>query len=75
MAASFTEIEQQVRALAMSERAALAETLLESLQAPIFEIETAWAQEVEARVAAFDRGETRADAADDVFAEARRLIR
>jgi len=42
---------------------------------PIFEIETAWAQEVEARVAAFDRGETRADAAEDVFAEARRLIR
>lgn len=75
MAASFKEIEQQARALAAEERAKLVETLLESLQAPISEIETAWAQEIEERVAAFDRGETQAYAAEDVFAEARRLIR
>lgn len=35
-------------------------------------IETAWAQEIEERVAAFDRGETKTYAAEDVFAEARR---
>lgn len=75
MAASFKEIEQQARALAAEERAKLAETLLESLQAPLSEIETAWAQEIEERVAAFDRGETPAYAAEDVFAEARRLTR
>ena len=75
MTASFKEIEQQARALAVEERAKLAETLLESLQVPLSEIETAWAQEIEERVAAFDRGETQAYAAEDVFAEARHLTR
>ena len=75
MAASFKEIEQQAQALAAEDRAKLAESLLESLQAPLSEIETAWAQEIEERVAAFDRGETQAYAAEDVFAEAQRLTR
>jgi putative addiction module component (TIGR02574 family) len=75
MATSLKKIQQQVRALAAEDRAKLAETLLESLQAPLSEIETAWAQEIEERVAAFDRGETKAYAAEDVFAEARRLTR
>jgi putative addiction module component (TIGR02574 family) len=75
MTASFKEIEQQARALPPEERAKLAETLLESLQALLSEIETAWAKEIEERVAAFDRGETHAYAAEDVFAEARRLTR
>lgn len=75
MATSFKEIEQQARALAAEDRAKLAETLLESLQAPLSEIEAAWAQEIEERVAAFDRGETQAYPAEDVFAEARRLTR
>jgi putative addiction module component (TIGR02574 family) len=75
MAASLKEIEQQAQALAAEERAKLAETLLESLRAPLSEIETTWAHEIEERVAAFDRGETQAYAAEDVFAEARRLTR
>jgi putative addiction module component (TIGR02574 family) len=75
MATSFKDIEQQAQALAAEDRAKLAETLLESLQTPLSEIETAWAQEIEERVAAFDRGETQAYAAEDVFAEARRLTR
>ena len=75
MAASFKEVEQQAQALAAEDRAKLAETLLESLRVPLSEIETAWAQEIEERVAAFDRGETQAYAAEDVFAEARRLTR
>jgi putative addiction module component (TIGR02574 family) len=73
MATSYKEIEQQAQALAAEDRAKLAEALLESLQTPISEIETAWAQEIEERVAAFDRGETQAYAAEDVFGEARRL--
>ena len=44
MATSFKEIEQQAQALAAEDRAKLAETLLESLQAPLSEIEMAWAQ-------------------------------
>ena len=75
MAPSFRDIEQQVRALTAEERAKLAETLLESLQTPLSEIETAWAQEIEERIAALDRGETQTYAAEDVFTEARRLIR
>lgn len=75
MATSFKEIEQQAQALTAEDRAKLAESLLESLQAPLSDIETAWAQEIEERVAAFDRGETQAYAAEDVFAEARRLTR
>ncbi|PKY10138.1 addiction module antitoxin RelB [Acidithiobacillus marinus] len=75
MATSFKEIEQQAQVLAAEDRAKLAEKLLESLQMPLSEIEAAWAQEIEERVAAFDRGETQAYAAEDVFAEARRLTR
>lgn len=75
MTTSFKEVERQAQALAVEDRAKLAETLLESLQTPLSEIETAWEQEIEARVAAFDRGETQAYAAEDVFAEARRLTR
>lgn len=50
--------------------------MLESLHTPIAaDIESAWAREIEDRVAAFDRGETPAYAAEDVFAEARGLSR
>ena len=75
MAGSLKEIEQNARALAAEERAQLAETLLESLHSPISDIEAAWAREIEDRVAAFDRGDMPAYAAEDVFAEARRLSR
>ena len=75
MAPSFNEIEQQAQALAAEDRAKLAETLLESLQTPLSEIEAAWAQAIEQRIAEFDRGEAQAYAAEDVFAEARRLTR
>ena len=75
MAASLKEIEQQARSLVAEERAQLAETLLESLHSPISDIEAEWAQEIENRVAAFDRGDMPAYAAEDVFAEARRLSR
>ena len=49
MATSFKKIEQQAQALAAEDRAKLAETLLESLQTPLSEIETAWAHEIEER--------------------------
>jgi putative addiction module component (TIGR02574 family) len=75
MSASLKEIERQAKELQAEERAKLAETLIESLHAPVADIEAAWAKEIEERVAAFDRGEVQAYPAEDVFAEARRLNR
>jgi putative addiction module component (TIGR02574 family) len=75
MAVSLKELEEQARHLRADERAKLAESLLESLHTPIAEVESAWAREIEERVAAFDRGEMQTYAADDVIAEARRLSR
>jgi putative addiction module component (TIGR02574 family) len=75
MSASLKQIEEQARALTAEERAQLAESMLESLHSPLADIEAAWAQEIEQRVAAFDRGEIPAYPAEDVFAEARRMSR
>jgi len=75
MSASLKDIERHARELAAEERAKLAETLIESLHSPLADIEAAWAKEIEDRVTAFDRGEMQAYAAEDVFAEARRLTR
>ena len=76
MPSSLKDVEQLARALATEERAQLAESLLASLQVPpLSDIETLWDREIEARVAAYDRGETQTYAAEDVFAEARRLSR
>lgn len=70
------ELEIQAKSLSPEDRASLAETLLESLQeTPVSEIEEAWNQEIESRVAAYDRGELKTISAEDVFAEARRLAR
>lgn len=76
MPTSLSEIEHQARMLPPAERARLAEILLKSLQEPpLSEIEAAWRQEIEQRVAAYERGETNTYPAEDVFAEARRIIR
>jgi putative addiction module component (TIGR02574 family) len=75
MSASLKQIEEQARALNAEERAKLAESMLESLHSPLADIEAAWAEEIEQRVAAFDRGEIPAYAAEDVFAEARYISR
>jgi putative addiction module component (TIGR02574 family) len=68
------ELADRGRALAPEERSRLVELLLESLQEPpLSEIEAAWEQEIERRVAAYERGDVEAFAAEDVFAEARRI--
>lgn len=73
MSFSLKEIEEQVRRLPAEDRARLIEILLESLHSSDSDIESEWMREVEERVAAFDRGQVSAYAAEDVFAEARRL--
>ena len=75
MSALLAELEQQARTLSPEERAHLAEVLLESLHdTSLSEVESEWQREIERRVAAYDRGEVQTYSAEDVFAEARRLI-
>jgi len=73
MNTSLKQVEEQALSLNPEERAKLAEVMLESLNLPLAEIEEAWAQEIEQRVAAYERGEIPAYAAEDVFAEAKRI--
>jgi putative addiction module component (TIGR02574 family) len=67
MPTQLEDLERQALALSPEDRARLAQVLLESLRDPLSEIESAWEQEVEARMAAFDRGEMSAYAAEDLF--------
>ena len=71
MNTSLKQIEEQALNLSPEERAKLAEFMLESLNAPLADIEAAWSQEVERRVAAYDRGDLPLYAAENVFAEAK----
>ena len=76
MTSSLEELEALARALPAEDRAKLVQSLLQSLQAPpLADVEAAWAREIEARVAAFERGETIVHDAEDVFAEVRYLLR
>lgn len=70
---SLEQIEEQALSLSAEERARLAEVMLESLAVPLAEMEEAWEQEIEQRVAAYDRGDIPSYSAEDVFAEAKRL--
>jgi len=75
MSITLFEIEQQASLLPPDERAKLAEFLLESLQGKILtEIEQEWEQEIARRVSAFDAGGVFTIPAQDVFAEAKRLV-
>ena len=68
------ELAERSRSLAIEDRSRLVELLLETLhETPLSEIEAAWDIEIEKRVAAYDRGEVQTFAAEDVFAEARRI--
>lgn len=75
MSDALKELESKAKSLTADERAQLAEFLLESIQEPpVAEIEAAWDREIEERAAAYDRGELQTISAEDVFAEARRLL-
>lgn len=68
------DLAEQARNLPAAERSRLVDLLLESLHdSPLAEVEAAWAKEIERRVAAYERGEVQTYAAEDVFAEARRI--
>ena len=75
MATHFAELERQAHELSDDERARLALSLIESLEpAEEGDVEAAWRAEIEARLAAYDRGEVKAIPGEDVFAEVRRLL-
>ena len=68
------EITSRATALSPEERAQLAEVMLESLQeGTSAEVDAAWDQELQSRIAAYERGESKLVSAKDVFDEARRL--
>jgi putative addiction module component (TIGR02574 family) len=68
------ELADRGRSLAPEDRSRLVELLLESLQdPPLSDIASAWDAEIVKRVAAYRRGEVETIAAEDVFAEARRI--
>lgn len=69
MSALLKSIEEQARALSAEDRARLAESMLESLHTSIAEIEALWAEEIEERASAFDRGEIPSFSAEEVFTE------
>lgn len=73
MAISFEQIEQQARQLKADDRARFAESMLESVQAPVEEVEAEWKKEVEARLEAYEYGKMQSVSAEDVFAEAKKL--
>ncbi|MFG6428435.1 addiction module protein [Roseateles sp. LYH14W] len=68
------ELAEQGRNLSPEDRVRLLDLLLESLQPLSAQLsDEAWAQEIERRVAAHERGEGNLHELDDVMAEARRL--
>ncbi len=68
------ELAERGRSLALKDRSRLVELLLETLhEPPLAEVEAAWNKEIERRIAAHERGEVETFAAEDVFAEARRI--
>ena len=68
-----TELAERGKALAPEERSRLVDMLLVSLhEPPVAEVEASWDQEVERRLAAYDRGELQALDGEEVLAKARR---
>jgi putative addiction module component (TIGR02574 family) len=75
MNAIVTTLAKQASALSAEERVALAEVLLESVQVePSAEIEQAWREEIERRVAEVNAGSAQLVNSADVYAKARQLL-
>jgi putative addiction module component (TIGR02574 family) len=69
------ELAERGKELAPEDRSRLVDMLLVSLhEAPVVEVEAAWDEEVERRLAAYDRGEVQSIDGEEVLAKARRLV-
>jgi len=74
MADPLADLMERARSLEPEDRIRLVELLLDSLHdEPIADVEAAWEEEIRRRVEAFECGEVKTYAAEDVFAEARRI--
>ncbi len=70
------ELSVRAKTLSAEDRARLVEELLDSLQGESdVEAESAWDREIERRVSEIESGTAKLVSADEVHAEARRLIR
>lgn len=70
------ELSARAKTLSVEDRARLAEELLDSLhEGADADAEAAWDREIERRVAEIETGAVKLVSAEDVHAEARRLIR
>ena len=70
------ELSARAKTLSAEDRARLVEELLDSLQGESdSEAESAWDHEIERRVAEIESGTAKLVSAEEVHAEARRLIR
>ncbi len=74
MTDTVAELADRGRLLAPEDRSRLVELLLDSLhEPPLSDIEAAWDLEITRRVDSYRKGELETFAAEDVFAEARRI--
>ena len=74
MADIVAELADRGRSLTPEDRSRLVELLLESLDEPrLPDIKTAWDAEIVRRVEAYKQGDVQTFAAQEVFAEARRI--
>jgi len=69
MGAAAEKVLKEALHLSAAERAAVAESLLSSLDQPDLAIDQLWAKEAEARIDAADRGEMETVSAEEVFAK------
>lgn len=76
MSTSFAELKQQAARLSEAERAELALSLIESLEAPAEgdDVAEAWRLELERRAGQVERGEVQPAPGDEVFARLRRRL-
>jgi putative addiction module component (TIGR02574 family) len=73
MNANAQQLLENVMRLPALDRASVAEELLSSLDTPDSAIDKLWAEEAEARVDAYERGEMGTVSADDVFGKHKKL--
>ncbi len=69
MSEQATQILERALRLPPTDRAEVVEKLLCSLDRPDAHLDETWAEEVEARISAYEAGQIQAFEADDVFAE------
>jgi putative addiction module component (TIGR02574 family) len=75
MSKTLSELKEKASQLSESERAELAQSLIESLDGPPdADVEEAWRVEVERRVGQIERGEVQLIPGDEVFARLRRRL-